>query len=534
MPALDLLILNAQILDGTGTPACFGWLGVHGGKIAAMGEGHPPGDLLAAERCDAQGLTLAPGFVDVHGHSEYHLLADPSGASKVLQGVTTEVAGNCGYGAAPLLGREWEERRNDYSTHLGIDTPFRTVAEYGSHLESLRPAMNLALLVGHGSLRASVMGRDDRPPTHEELHTMERLLIEALDQGAVGLSLGLIYAPGLYAHREELVALARCLRGRGVLTAHMRSESDALIEAIDEVIAVAAQAGCPLQISHLKTCRPHNWHKMATALERVKQSRLQGVAVHIDRYPYTASNTTAMVMLPDWANAGTKEEKLARLRDASARNRMREELAPKGDDYWAAVVIADLVTEQNRPFIGMRLPEAAASRGQAPLDFLIDLLIEEGTFIAIFLFTMSEENLRLVLQSPHAFVASDAATRPIVPEGPLGRGRPHPRAFGTFPRVLGKLVREEQWFTLEEAVAKMSHRPASAFGLHDRGRLAVGLRADLVLFDPDAVADRSDFSDPFQAPVGIEGVWIGGERVAQEGRMTEARPGRFAQAIAWT
>ena len=514
----DLVIAGATIVDGSGSPPVAGDIALRGDRIAAVGTVPATG---ARRVIRAQGLVVCPGFVDVHSHSDYFLLLNPRAESAVRQGVTTEIGGNCGYAAAPIWGAWGEERARTHRDLYGLDPRWQSVREYFAHLAAEQPSINFGLLLGHNTIRGSVMGGAARPPTGEELGAMVAAVRQGMRDGALGLSTGLIYAPACFAGPEELVALARAAREEGgVLTCHMRSEGDGLLEAIREILDVAQAAQIPLQISHLKTSGERNWGKLPEALGLIEEARSCGQDVAADRYPYTASNTGLQAVLPAWALEGNRLEQLARLRDPAVRRRLAEELA---DRRWDRVMIAEVTQEPHRRYEGLRVSDAAKGVGKAPLEFVCDILVEEEARVDAIFFTMSEENLEHILTRPYVMVASDSGTRAHV--GPLSRGRPHPRTFGTFPRVLGMYVRDRRLLDLPTAIRKMTGDPCRRFGLVDRGLVAPGCVADLVLFDPDAVGDRATYEAPFQYPAGIRFVIVNGVITVEEGDHTGARAG---------
>ncbi|MFQ5839284.1 MAG: amidohydrolase family protein, partial [Candidatus Methylomirabilales bacterium] len=421
---VDVLIRGAHVVDGTGRTPVQADVAIAGDRIAAVGDlGGPP----AGRVIEGRGFILAPGFVDVHSHSDYFLLVNPRAESAVRQGVTTEIGGNCGYAAAPVFGAWREERVAHYREVYGLDHPWSHVGEYFAHLKGERPAINFGLLIGHNTIRGSVMGGADRQATAEELAALATAVRRGMDEGALGLSTGLIYPPACFAPGAELTALATVAReAGGVLTCHMRSEGDRLLEAIDEIIGVVRAAAIPLQISHLKTSGPGNWAKLPEAIERIERARSAGQDVTADRYPYTASNTELQAILPNWARAGSRGERLARLQDAAARARLIEELQER---RWDQIMIAEVTEKRHKRYEGLRVSQAAALAGQPPPAFVLDLLAAEQCRVDAILFTMSETNLQEILRHPYVMIASDSGTRTHA--GPLARGRPHPRTFGT-------------------------------------------------------------------------------------------------------
>ena len=525
----DVIFHHAMIFDGLGDPPFEGALAVLGDTIAEVG----PGVSGSARReVDARGLALSPGFVDIHGHSDYYLFINPEAHAKVRQGVTTDVGGNCGYAASPICGAEAEERRKWYREQFDLDLPFQGVGEHLDLVDAVGVSINYAHLVGHNTIRASVMGGEARPASAEELAAMEGMLSAGMEQGAFGLSTGLVYAPACFADRDELTALCRVsARGGGLLATHMRSEGDGLLEAMDEVMSAATSAKLPLQISHLKTAGERNWDKLDEAFERIERARARGEDVTCDRYPYTASNTHLSALLPDWAHDGALGEKVERLANPDTRAKIRDEIARAHPEssYWENILISRVFTQANQPCEGLTLKRLGDARGMAPVDAMLDLLIEERMNVEILIFMMSPENMRRILQKPYVMVGSDAGA--LTHEPPLGAGRPHPRNFGTFPFVLGALARDEGLFPMAEAIRKMTSAPCERLGIADRGRLSVGMKADLVLFDPDEIRDECTYERPIAYPSGIEMVLVNGEIVVEGGGHTGVRPGRALRKL---
>ncbi|MBI2882604.1 MAG: D-aminoacylase [Candidatus Methylomirabilis oxyfera] len=526
MATYDLIIRDADLIDGTGTPARRADLAVIGDRIAEIGRIAPS----AAHRViEATGLTLSPGFVDIHSHSDYHLLLQPTADSAVRQGVTLEIGGNCGYAAAPIWGPWLEERATIYCNLYGLDHDWRGVAEYFTRLEAAGISENFGLLIGHNTLRGSAMGGANRPPSEAELEAMIDAARQGMTEGALGVSTGLVYAPACFSTPEELEAIAAAVREcGGILTCHMRSEGDGLLEAIDEIIGVAEQANIPLQISHLKTSGERNWPKLHEAICRIEDAQARGVHISCDRYPYTASNTGLQAVLPDWALEGGQQERVERLRNPAARARMAQELTQHyPPDYWSRLMISEVTRQEHRRYEGLRVDGAATLAETGPVDFVLDLLLAERMQIDAIFFTMCDENLEAILAEPYTMIGSDSGCRSH--EGPLSHGRPHPRTFGTFPRVLGHFVRETRLLDLPLAIRKMTWDPCRKLGLSDRGRLKPGCMADLVLFDPSTVSDRATYEAPIQYPVGIHHVFVNGVPVVEAGEHTGARPGRVVR-----
>ena len=519
----DILIKDARIIDGSGSPAFEGSIGIKGERIAAIG------DLFESQArtvIDANGLAVSPGFIDIHAHSEFTLLADPRGEGKVMQGVTTEVSGNCGLSAGPLYGDYFERRKGDLK-ELGLELSWHDLDEYFDLVETVGTSLNFASLIGHGNLRGSVVGYGNRKPTKEEMEKMKSLLRDSMKAGGFGLSSGLIYPPGVYSETEELVELAKVVKEfGGIYASHMRSEGDKLLEAISEAIRIGEESGIPVQISHLKTGGERNWHKLEGAFELIEAARERGIDVTADRYPYAASSTDLDAILPSWAYEGGVEAELKRLSDPETREKLKKEILtqhPK-DDYWETVMVAAVDTEKNRGFEGKTMAEVAREMKKEPCDALFDLLLEEKLRVSAIYFSMSEENLRRILQRPYVMVGSDSSARAI--NGPTRLGKPHPRTFGSFPRVLSKFVREEKVLTLEDAVRKITSLPAQRLGLKDRGVIKNGAFADLVIFNPDRVHDTASYTEPYAYPMGIRHVIVNGTFVVRDGAHTGAIPGK--------
>jgi N-acyl-D-amino-acid deacylase len=519
----DLVIRGADLIDGTGSQVRRADIAVTGDRIVEIGRIDRSRGHRVAE---APGLALTPGFVDIHSHSDYHLFLQPTADSAVRQGVTLEIGGNCGYAAAPIWGPWLEDRAATYRDLYGLDHPWQGVADYLNRLETSGISENFGLLMGHNTLRGSAMGGANRSPSPAELEAMIAGARRGMAEGALGLSTGLVYPPACFSTSDELAAIATEVRRQGgILTCHMRSEGDGLLEAIQEIIGVASMAAIPLQISHLKTSGQRNWPKLRDALRLIEDARSHDLDVSCDRYPYIASNTGLQAVLPTWALEGGPLERVERLRDSAARARIVQELAAHHPtDYWSRLMISEVTREEHRRYEGSRVGEAATLAAKPPIDFVLDLLIAERMQVDAIFFTMCEENLEAILAKPYAMIGSDSGCRGH--QGPLSRGRPHPRTFGTFPRVLGHYVRERRLFDLPTAIKKMTWDPCRKLGLADRGRLAPGCVADLVLFDPATVSDRATYEAPITYPAGIHHVFVNGVAVVEGGEHTGARPGR--------
>ncbi len=531
----DLLIRHGTLLDGTGAPPRIADLGIRSERIEALG------DLAQATgrlELDAAGLTVTPGFIDAHSHSDAYLLVAPDAPSKVSQGVTTEIVGQCGASAAPLPGHarlaaDWEamlRAAGVIAAHVPAGAPpWRTVADFRARLAQAGHAPNVVLLVGHNTLRSGVMGHAPETASAESCRAMARSLEQALDEGASGLSTGLIYSPGRHATPEEVQALAQVVARRGgVYASHLRSEGAGLLEALDEVLAVGRATGVAVQVSHLKTSGRANWHKLDDALARLNGARQAGLRVHADRYPYLASGTDLDVILPEWAATGGREAILARLADPAMRTRIVTELdAGRTPEDWTRIMVGAVWHATTRRFAGWTLNRVADELHCGTGEAVTRLLVADELKTGAFFFGMSEENLRRIYAQPWVMVGSDASVRS--PVGPLATDHPHPRAYGTFPRFL-RLVLDGGVLSLPEAVRRATALPAAAFGLTGRGHLAPGAFADLAILDLSRVGDRATFAQPHQHAEGICWTVVNGQVVWADGACTNARPGRILQA----
>jgi N-acyl-D-amino-acid deacylase len=506
----DVLIRNGEVIVGTGAPRRRADVVVKSGRIAAVGDvcGWEAGVTL-----DASGLVVAPGFIDMHTHSDLSLLLNPRAESHVRQGVTTEVIGMCGFSPAPAPGARAEAIRAMFGG-WGREVEWRW-GRYGEYLDALRStgaSVNVVPVVGHGVIRAGIVGDENRRASARELARMQEAVRQAMEAGAFGLSSGLTYAPGMFADSDELAALASVMaEQRGIYFSHIRGEGANLLDAVGEAIEIGRRAGVPVEISHLKAEGRAHWGRTVPALAQIDQARAGGVAVGFDVYPYTAWNTGLGQTLPAWAREGDLEAVLGRLTDPATRARLIGEIEQEADGdpgRWERRLLASAETERNRAFQGMTMAEIAARRGTPPIETVLDILVEERMDASLVGFGMCEEDVRRVLSHPTATIGSDSAA--AAPYGILGQGHPHPRAYGSFARVLGHYCRDEKLFPLEEAVAKMTGGPAAHLGLRDRGQIAPGFAADIVIFDPTAIADTATYQRPQQYAVGVRWVIVNG------------------------
>ena len=515
----DLIITNARIIDGSGAASSSGSVGVRDGRIAGVGRVSGP----AARTIDAAGHVLAPGFIDPHSHSDYALLTDGNAESKIRQGVTTEVIGESSSVAPqrPSESRPW----TDYTGYFAA-------------VQKSKISVNLLSYVGLGQVREFVMGNDERAPTPTELATMAGLVSDAMKQGAYGASTGLIYSPNAYAKLDELIALSKpAAAAGGIYASHLRYDGEKLRDGIEEAIAIGEGAKIPVHVFHLKVTGASNFGRMKEVIAIVEAAHKRGQEVHADQYPYVASSTGLSQTIPPWAHEGGGAKLAQRLKDPETRARIRKEMDDPHPIWenrlisagtWHNVQIASVPAQTGiesgyKRYEGMRVDEAAREAGKDPYDFVFDLLIANRGSVSCVWFIINEDDLKLAMRQPWVSIGSDGSA--LATSGPLRTGVPHPRNFGTFPRVLGKYVREEHVLTLEQAVHKMSGLTAQQMHLADRGLIKEGLAADLVIFDPATVADRATFSDPFQYPVGISTVIVNGRVVLDNGRHTGERPG---------
>jgi len=527
--SFDIVIINGHIVDGTGSPWYSGDIGIRGGRIAAIG------NLSQAPRkrmIDAKGEVVAPGFIDMLGQSELTILVDPRLPSKIFQGITTEITGEGG-SAAPLNDAIINADRAGYE-HLHINPDWQTLGDYFARLEKRGMGINLASYVGATQVRRMVLGDDDRQPTPEQLEQMKSLVRDAMRDGAVGVSTSLEYAPAPYAKTDELIALAaQASKFGGIYATHIRNESNSVLSAIDEALRIGREAHVPVEIWHIKVAGKKNWGRMPEVVAKINQARAQGIDVTADTYAYTAWFNSFSAFIPPWAHDGGDAKLIERLQDPATRERIRKDMltpSEEWDNEWQevpgpeAVMICVVQNSKLLPLQGKTLAEVAKLWGKDPMETLFDLLIEDKAFTSVAVFGMSEADVALVLEQPWVSVDNDSSG--TSPEGILGQEHPHPRAYGTFPRILRKYVREEKKLTLEDAIRKFSALPAQRMRLTDRGVLRTGMWADVVIFDPATIHDVADFEHPNQLSQGTDYVLVNGVPVIEQGKMTGALPGR--------
>jgi dihydroorotase/N-acyl-D-amino-acid deacylase len=530
-PTFDVLITGGRIVDGTGAPWFKGDIALAGDRIVAVGK---LAERPARQTIDASGLVVAPGFIDMLGQSEFNVLVDGRAASKILQGVTTEITGE-GVSIAPVNDRMIREGKPSWD-HFKVVQDFKTLAGYFERLETRsRTTINIGTFVGAGGVRDYVIGSENVPSTPATLERMKALVDEAMKDGALGLSSSLQYVPDRFNTTEDLVELAKVAASyRGVYLTHLRSESGQIDKALDETFAVAERAKIPAEIWHLKTAYKANWGRMPGVLRRIEEARARGLDVTANQYPYTRASNNLDSCLPTWVREGSTDQMLARLRDPKLRERIKAEMEDASNTGWEnqwygsgggdGVMVASVLNSDLRQYEGMTLTQVGRAMGKDPRDALIDLVIADEGRTACIISIMAEDDVRAALAHPLISIDTDSGAK--AEDGPLSESRSHPRAWGTYARILGKYVRDEKLLTLEDAIRKMTSRPAARVGLHDRGILRPGMAADITVFDPAAIRDVSTFEDPNHYSVGIRHVFVNGRAVVADGAITNERPGR--------
>lgn len=525
----DLVIRDARVIDGTGRPAFSGNIGIIGKRIVAVSSTH-----LSDEAChiiNASGMTVTPGFIDAHTHDDLVVLRKSTALPKIHQGITTLVIGNCGFGLAPVTPAYAETLKSYSAAVLGEDEQPWNWPTMGAFLQTLRATplgQHARVLLGHTALRVATMGFEPRAATERELAEQVALTAEAMQSGAAGLSLGLMYVPGINTPTGELVHLARIVgQYGGVVTAHMRGEGDNLLTSIEEMLTLAEQAEVAVHISHLKVTGRKNWGTIQRALEYIWNARARGLDITVDVYPYTAGSTTITQLLPPWVLESGLPQMLERLRDPATRQRVSQDFAngipgwenQVGASGWERIYIASLQQKSHQQLEGLNLAEAAEMLGMSPEEAFFHLILTEEGRVTIVLFSMDEHDVDLVVQSSFSMIGSDGL--------PIDSGRPHPRLYGTFPRFIQRYVRELKSLELEQAIHKVTAMPAARFGLVDQGQIAEGKLADLVVFDPDTVSDLATYSNPRVYPQGIAAVVVAGLPVVLDGQLQTHMPGQL-------
>ncbi len=523
----DLVITGGSVLNGEATPAVRTDVGIRGGRIATLGD---LGTAAATRRIDASGLTVAPGFIDMHNHSDYTILVEPKAESMIRQGVTTMVLGESRSAGPIKAGAEEARARAD-----GVTVDWTTLGGYFAKLEQKHMSTNIASYVGEEQVWTYVKGYGQSPATPQELDEMKRLIVQAMQDGAMGLSTALLEPPSSLATTANLIELAKTAKEYGgIYSSHIRDEGEDVFRAIDEAIQVGKGAKIPVDIIHMKIAHKKLWGRANEIIAMVQKARDEGYDIRANVYPYTAGQNNLSSIVPPWAHDGGREKMLERLRDPAARKRMREEVLNglpnwynhylATGDGWGGMLLVSLKSDRNKPFQGKRMSDLIAARGGNPADVLFDVLVEEGGSVPTVFFHHSEPDMQLILKQPWTSIGSDGSA--VSPDGPTGRTHPHPRYYGTFPRVLGRYARELKVITLPEAVKKMTSMNADKIGVTDRGRLKEGFAADVTIFDQDRVIDRATFEQPHQFPVGIKYVIVNGVVTVDNERHTGALAGQ--------
>lgn len=526
----DVLITGGRIVDGTGSPWYLGDIGITGDRITAIGQ---LAGRNAATRIDATNLVVAPGFIDMLGQSEFNVLVDPRAASKITQGITTEITGE-GTSIAPVNDRLAAAVKAQYD-RFKVALDFRTLGDYFARLEKNRPAINLGTFVGAGRLRAYVVGDSQRAASAAELAEMQKLVEQAMEQGALGVSTSLQYVPDRFASTDELVALAQAARKHGgIYISHQRSESGQIIPSLDEVFTIAERAGIPAEVWHLKTAYKANWGRMPEVLKHFGAARARGLDVTANMYPYDRASNGLDACLPLWVREGGLDAMLKRLQDPALRERIRRDMddptARDWENQWygsgggAGVMVSTVLDPALRQWEGRNLVEIGKAMGKDPRDAAMDLVIADRAETSVIISIMREDDVRLAISNPMISIGTDSGAR--AEDGPFSQSKSHPRAWGSFPRVLGKYVRDEKLITLEDAVRRFTSRPAARVGITDRGLLRPGMKADVTIFDPATIRDVSTFVDPNHYSQGISHVLVNGKAVVANGKITAERPGQ--------
>jgi N-acyl-D-amino-acid deacylase len=527
-PQFDVIIRGGTVYNGTGRAPVRADVGIRGDRIAAVGN---LSRATAPTIVDAKELAVAPGFINMLSHSETSWFVDSRSMSELLQGVTTQIFGE---GSMGPLSDEMKKRRRESQGDLRYEVAWTTLAEYLNHLEKRGLSQNVASFIGAATIREHVIGLEDKPPTPAQLDQMRELVRREMEAGALGITTALIYPPAFFAKTDELIALCKvAAKYKGKYTAHMRSEGAQLIEAVQETIRISREAGLPAEIYHLKASGEANWSKMDQVIKMIEDARRKGVKITADMYTYPAGGTGLDATLPPWVFDGGREAAYKRLQDPATREKIAEAVRTPTNDWENLyllsgspdrIMLASFRNDSLKPLIGKTLADVAKMRGKDPVETIMDLLLEDRSRIGTIYFLMSEDNIKKQIRQPWVSFGSDAAS--VATEGVFLRSAAHPRAYGNFARLLGKYVRDEKVISLTEAVRRLTSLPAANLGLKDRGLLQRGMFADVVIFDPQTIADRSTFENPHQYSVGVKDVFVNGQHVLKKGQHTGAKPGR--------
>jgi N-acyl-D-amino-acid deacylase len=526
----DIVIKNGKIIDGSGNPYYYADIGIKGEKIVDIGK---LGGAQADRIIDAKGLVVCPGFIDVLGQSSFTLLVDGKAESKVFQGVTTEIFGE-GISVAPITPSLRKQLLLWYGD-LPFEVKWSNFTEYFHQLKQKGISLNAGCYVGAASIRMCVLGFDDRPPTEQEMEKMKQLTAQSMEEGVLALSSALVYPPGSFATTEQLIELSKVASRYGVIyITHMRSEAESLLQGIEEAMEIGREAHIPVEIFHFKAAGQKNWHLMDEAIKKINKARAQGQDITADIYPYTAGATSLSAIVPPWVSDGGPQKFLERLKDPATRKKIAHQIETDSQGWenfylasggWDKILVSSVETEENKQLEGKNILEVAKIRNQPPMEAFFDLLIEENAQVGAVLFMMSEDNIAAKMKQRWVAISTDADA--LSPEGILGKGKPHPRAYGTYPRVLGRYVREKGIITLEDAIRKMTSLPAQRMGIQNRGLLKAGMYADITIFNPDTIIDKATYVDPHQFPVGVDYVLVNGHIIVAKGKHSGALPGKI-------
>jgi N-acyl-D-amino-acid deacylase len=527
-PRYDFIISGVRVVDGTGAPWFAADIGVVGDHIAAIGD---LSKAYAAKRLNAAGLVASPGFIDVQGQSEFNILVDNRAASKITQGVTTEITGE-GSSIAPVNDRQ-RKAAEGAAKKYGVTLDWHSLAEYFNHFERSKSAINLGTFVGAGGFRNYVLGEDNRPATADELEQMRQLVAQAMQQGAFGISTALQYVPDTFASTDEVVELAKVARQYGgVYFTHQRSEGDQIFESLDEVFTIAERAKISTTIWHLKTAYSENWGKLPEVIRRIEAARARGIDVAASVYPYTRGSNSLIACFPSWVSEGGTDKMIERLKDPAQRARAKQQMDEVGtwQNQWlgsggpSGVLLIQVLNPELAKYEGMTLEEIGRAMNKDPKDAAMDIAIADRGNSGVVISIMEDKDVRVAVSDPIVTFGSDSPAQ--AEDGPLSKTKAHPRAFGTFPRIIAQYVNEQHTMRLEEAVRKMTSLAASRVGLMDRGILRPGMLADITVFDPKTIKDVATYNDPLHYSLGVKFVFVNGRPVVWDGSITEERPGR--------
>jgi len=526
--SFDIIIKGGTVYDGSGRPPVTTDLGIRGDRIAAIGNLRRA---TAPTIVDAKGLAVAPGFINMLAHSETSLIVDPRSLSELKQGVTTQIFGELSMGP---LNDQMKRRFREQQADVKYEIEWTTLTEYLNYLEKRGIPQNVASFIGAATIREYVIGLEDKPPTPAQLDQMRELVRREMESGALGITTALIYPPAFFAKTDELIELCKvAAQYKGKYTTHMRSEGNQLIEAVQETIRISREGGLPAEIYHLKASGEANWPKMDQVIQMIEDARRKGVKISADMYTYPAGGTGLDASMPPWVFDGGREAAYKRLQDPATRKKIADAIRTPTNEWEnlylltgspERIVLAGFRSEKLKPLTGKTLAEVARMRGEDPIETIMNLVLEDRSRIGTIYFLMSEDNIKKQIRQPWVSFGSDAAS--IAPEGIFLKSAAHPRAYGNFARLLGKYVREEKVISLTEAVRRLSGLPATNLGLDHRGFLKPGMFADVVVFDPQAIADRATFEKPHQLAVGVKDVFVNGVQVLKDGEHTGAKPGK--------